>query len=230
MRLVASLWIAALCLAEDGKGLRPRPAPEDYAVKATEKDFTIAASLLSPEQVKNAFATDLAPHYIVVEVAVYPGGGEAREIRMDDFLLRVGVNRAVLRPVNARTIAARLSRKANAERRPGSPSDITLYPSVGIGVGSGGVGTGVGTGVGVGVGIGNGNPNGQPPPASTDDDRKTMEIELSEKGLAELKTTQPVAGYLYFPIPAKRKQTAIYEIEYLGAKPKLTLELPAATK
>jgi hypothetical protein len=227
MRIAATLWIAAFCLAEDGKGLRPRPAPEDYAVKATEKDLTIAASLLSSEQVKNAFATGLAPHYIVVEVAVYPAGGGAREIRADDFLLRIGVNRAVLRPVDARTIAARLSRKANADGRRGSPSDIALYPSVGVGVGSGGLGRRVGTGVGVGVGVGNGGPGPQPPPAPTDDDRKTMEIELSEKGLAPVKTTQPVAGYLYFPIPAKRKQTAIYELEYLGVKPKLTLELPA---
>jgi hypothetical protein len=32
-----------------------------------------------------------------------------------------------------------------------------------------------------------------------------MELELSEKGLPEGETSKPVAGYLYFPLKARKK-------------------------
>lgn len=233
MRALLAGLLAVSAFAADDKGLRARPSPDDYPAQRAEQKLTVGAALLSREEVKNSFATGLVPHYIVVEVAVYPGSGPV-ELKPDDFVLRVGTTRAVVRPVEGRTIAARLHRKTNdAQRQASSPSDITVYPTVGVGVGSGpsypdGRRTsGVSTGVGVGVGVGGAGGPTNMPPASTDADRKTMETELSDKALPEQRITTPVAGYLYFPVTTseKRKQTS-YELEYTGTASRFTLRLP----
>ncbi len=87
------------------------------------------------------------------------------------------------------------------------------------------------TGVGIGVGVGNPAPAG-PPRASTDADRETMELELSEKSLREQKVTTPVAGYLYFPMTSsgKRNASESHELEYFGERSNLSLRLPAQPK
>jgi hypothetical protein len=235
VRIVTALLIATVCFADERAGLRPRPSRDDYTARAGNKQLTVAAALLSNEQVNNAFATELAGNYIVIEVAVYPEKEGSLDLRQDDFVLRIGRSRTLVRPVDARTIAARLHRKAASQASPNSPSDIMLYPTVGVAVGSGPSfpdgtrRTGVSTGVGIGVGVGSPVP-GNPPPASTDADRETMQLELSEKGLPEQKITTPVAGYLYFPMTATRKREAgeSHELEYFGAKSKLSMRLPAA--
>ena len=40
-----------------------------------------------------------------------------------------------------------------------------------------------------------------------------METELTDKSLPEGRTAKPVAGYLYFPFPGKKKDVA-YDLEY----------------
>jgi hypothetical protein len=52
-----------------------------------------------------------------------------------------------------------------------------------------------------------------------------MELELTEKGLPEGSTKTPVAGYLYFPYPEKKKSDA-YQLEYTlgGVKGALALK------
>lgn len=237
MRMLAAFLIATtIGLPDEPIGLRPRPSQDDHSAQAGNKQLTVAAALLSNEEVKNAFATGLAQNYIVVEVAVYPGQEGSVDLQRDDFILRIGRSRTLVRPVEARTIASRLHRKATEDHRSArSPSDITLYPTVGVGVSSGPSfpdgrrTTSVNTGVGIGVGVGNPVPAG-PPPASTDADRETMELELSEKALPQQKVAAPVAGYLYFPVaePGKRKASESHELEYLGGKSKLSMRIPAA--
>jgi hypothetical protein len=95
-------------------------------------------------------------------------------------------------------------------------SDVTVYPTVGVGyesgprtydpVTGGTRGGGWRTAVGVGVGVGSTRP------ASTEPDRRTMETELSEKGLPEGAFSKPIAGYLYFPLAPAKKSS--YELEY----------------
>jgi hypothetical protein len=51
-----------------------------------------------------------------------------------------------------------------------------------------------------------------------------MQKELTEKGLPEGKAAAPVAGYLYFSIP-KRKKNAKYQLEYNLNGEKLLLPL-----
>ena len=48
-----------------------------------------------------------------------------------------------------------------------------------------------------------------------------METELTEKGLSEGATAKAVAGYIYFPVPSKKKGD--YLLEYVSEGKKLVL-------
>jgi len=78
---------------------------------------------------------------------------------------------------------------------------------------------GVITSAGVGVGVGSASPKS----GSTEADRRTMELELREKGLPEGNSVSPVAGYVYFTIPPKKNKK--YEFEYTLNGNKLVLPL-----
>ena len=77
--------------------------------KATVSDFTVAAEVMDPEQIRNEFSTTLVPTYQVLEVAVYPSKGSTVDISALDFGLRV--DGRLIRPAAPRTIAARNQRK-----------------------------------------------------------------------------------------------------------------------
>lgn len=230
--------LALVCLLSGAvlfgeNGMTPRNV-QDYPVHAEKNGVTIGAAVLSPEQVRNAFATRLAGGYVVVEVAVYPASGQAMDLASMDFLLKLDGASEVVRPTSARSIAGALQRNSSGPAQRGNVIDV--IPSVGIGYESGRVydpvtgrqrNGGVYTSVGV-SGSAGGAPQA-PPPASTGQDRSTMELELREKGLPEGQINRPVAGYLYFPLPSKKK-TSARELDYLGDQAKLTLVLPQPPK
>jgi len=56
-----------------------------------------------------------------------------------------------------------------------------------------------------------------------------MAIELKAKCLPETSTDKPVAGYLYFPVPDKRKGDNEYELEYRAQRVSMTLPLRVGT-
>lgn len=216
--------MAAGADGDNGSGVRPRPDVADYAAQETNSELTIAAEALSAAEVSNTFATNLNNGWIVVEVALYPKA----PVNVDPaaFLLRVNHDsrRSVIRPATAATIAGILQRK----EAPPEPSNVTLYPTVGVGYGNGpgyyGRGGGMTTAVGVGVGIGQaGSP---PPPASTPADRKTMELELGEKSMPAGPAAKPTAGYLYFPRPAGKLDGAQLELSYETENALVRLALP----
>lgn len=199
-------------------GIRPRPAPNEYPVHEQQAGTTFAAASLSKEELRNAFVTKLADGYIVLEVAVYPAKSAALDLNRDDFLLRIGGSGDAIRPATPETVAGVLQRK-NTPREP-SKSDINVYPSTSVGYGSGTTPDGrhvhgweTQTGVGVGVG-GAGAPYPRQAPGSTDRDRHVMFTELTDKSLPEGTVKAPVAGYLYFPLPSKKKSSGVYELRY----------------
>jgi hypothetical protein len=211
--LAAALWAGPA-------GIRPRPDQSDYPARTTSAEGTvIAADLLSADDVKNAFATDLNRGWLVVEVAVYPPAKGRAEVEKTDFWLQLSGSgqRVALRPADARTIAGVLAR----EDRPRDDSGVTLYPGVEIGYGSGPAGYDPVTGTrrgggwysGIGVGVGVGRQDG-PQAASTPKDRETMESELSDKAFSGGSLTEASAGFLYFPLPAKKLKKPGYELEY----------------
>ena len=200
----------ASVLAADGPGIRPLSDVRLFHDHATTNEFEIGATLLTIDQVKNSFSSDLNRGYVVLEIALYPKSGREVDIRLSDFALHVLGTGQVARAVNSNTIAGILRKTA--------PSRTTadIYPVIGIGYESGSrydpeLGTrrkgGFYSASGVAVGV------GQSHPASTDQDRRTIEIELSEKGLPEGAARKPVAGYVYFPLTSKKKNLT-YELEF----------------
>ena len=210
MRLAAVLLAASA--AAFGQALPPRGNPADYAAHGEDKGIKVGAEVLSSDQVRNMFSTNLS-NYIVLEVAVWPAGTKALDLSPVDFALRVDNNRGPVRPVSPRTIAGVLQRKGQSRR-----DDIVLYPSIGVTTGT------WGTGANVGVGIGTGG--GAPGPASTDQDRRTMQMELEERDLPDTVIQKPVAGYLYFPTGSKNKKLANVELIYESDAASIKMTVP----
>lgn len=235
MRRVALLYLLAIALFADSQpgGLRPRGKPSDYAAQATQDGMTLGAVVLSAGEVRHAFATDLNRGYLVVEVGVYPGTASA-ELHATDFSLRVGANQATIRPVTAEAVAAALTRPSKSQTRRAS-SDLDIYPSATIGYERGrvydpttGQTRGGGWYGGTGVAVASGGPAGPPPgPSTSERNRPVMRGELEDKALPEGVGTQPVAGYLYFPLPAaKRSKSVAYELVYDAPSSRVTIPLP----
>jgi len=184
---------------------------------------------LTPDQVKGTFATDLK-QYLVIEVGVYPEAGHTIDLSASDFALRVGAQGDIVRAANPGAMAAANQRKHMPP--PSRRSDVTLYPSATVGVATGTDPVtgrrahGVYTDTGVGIGIGDQGMPAPPPPGSTDRDRDVMNQELADKTLPDGKTTEPVAGYVYFRLPPKARGSAL-ELQYFGANGKLRVPLPA---
>lgn len=207
----ALLVVAATVAIAAPKGTVPRAAADRYSIHAERNRVGIGVILLSPEQARRQFVSDVNHCCVVAEVALYPATDKALEVSLNDFVLRMNGTEVAAKPASAKVVATALQKKA------GSTRDVTVYPSIGVGYESGGYDPATGTrrsgGVyrqaGVGVGIGGSDPQ----PASTDKDRVAMETELSEKGLPEGAASAPVAGYIYFPLTSKKKNTTL-KLEY----------------
>src|SRR5205807_4159509 len=168
---------------------------------------------------------------LIVEVALYPPKDSTVSVSLNDFVLRVTGTEIATKPSGAKVLAAKLQKQATSPH----DRDVTVSPTVGVGYDSGGYydpvtgqrrGGGVYTSTGVGVGVGAGG--SRPQPGSTDVDRNTMELELSEKSLPEGNSGAPVAGYLYFSLPRTKdkKATVTHQLEYTLYGNKVVLALP----
>jgi hypothetical protein len=221
-------WIALLAcfsLAEGMAGIRPRDSSADYPAHETAGGITVAAVVVSPEEVRKIFATDLnRGGYIVAEVAVYPENGRTVDLSSADFLLRI--DSETVRSVGGSAIASILAKR---EHNPMRPDDVTVVTTASIGrasvndpaTGRRGSATYSDTSVGVGVGWSGGTADR----AAIDRDRAAIEQELQEKSLPEGKATSPVAGYLFFPRPRGKAKNATLELTYSGGGGHLTLRL-----
>ncbi len=144
----------------------------------------------------------------------------------------MGAQGDLVRAANPGAIAASNQRKNSPP--PSSNKDITIYPTATIGYESGDVydpvtgrrrGGGMYGGGGVGVGVGDQGYPQPPRPGSTDRDRDTMHQELGDKTLPDIRTNNPVSGYLYFRLPAKARTSAL-ELQYLSRDSKVRVLLP----
>jgi hypothetical protein len=211
-------------LAEGPKGTEPLPAAARYAAHAEINGIAVGATLLTPDQARRAFVSDVNRCCVVVEVAFYPPKDAPLNLSLNDFVLRIKDTDVATKPSSAKVLAAGLQKKAGSDR------DVTVSPYYGVGYQSGRnydpvTGTTQGSGVtqtgGVLVGTGHQGPNA----ASTDKDRSAMEAELGEKGLPEGTASAPVAGYIYFPIASRKKPTN-RQLEYKLGENKIVLPLP----
>jgi hypothetical protein len=220
-----SKWIAAcvivggVALAQGPHGTVPLASAAKYNAHAENNGMAIGATLLNRSQIRKTFSSDLESCCKVVEVALYPAKDGMIEVSLDDFALRITGQDIAAKPSTPVLIAAKLQRRAEPKDDAGIGPDVVIQPTAGIGYQTGGIDPvtgqprrgGVVTSAGVGVGVG--KPQPEPPKSgSTDADRRTMELELGEKGLPQGNAAAPVAGYLYFSLPKKRNVK--YQLEY----------------
>lgn len=213
--LAAVIMIACLTPGWTGpKGTAPRSGASKYPVHTERAGaVSVGVRLLTRAEVSNTFVSNLNECCVVVELAVFPEKGKSFPVSLNDVSIRIAGTETTAKAASATVVSATLQKTARQER------DITISPVSSIGYESGSVydpasgtqrnGRGVYTSAGVGIGIGQ---RGDQPGAS-DKDRSVMETELTEKGLPEGTVTGPVAGYVYFQLSPKGKNTK-YQLQY----------------
>jgi hypothetical protein len=241
-RFVAILALGAFCLFADDphpKGVHPRATPDDYAVKATGGNATYAASLVPAEQAKHLFAFDITGKYLVFEIACFPGENKSVQIDADDFAIKYGDKGELTHPAEGAAVALAIQIQ-NLPKMPGRNGEIYTEAHVGYESGrdpvTGQRVNGVYGGGGAAVERGGGPPPpNYPRPGGTPDDREWLQAQLQERALPTGKFDHAVAGYLYFPRAAVKKDGGgNYKLEHLGetnaAGVSETVELVIPTK
>jgi hypothetical protein len=209
-RLALACFSAAALMAGDPEGIAPRPRVSDYQLRAQTAGADFGAELLSQEETRKTFVSDIDRAYVVVELGVFPKDSFGVDIQWRNIVLRDEASGEFYRPASAESIASYLHKSTPKSR------DITVQESVSVIYSTGGAGydpygryppRGVSTQVGVGVGVGDSRPGPVP------EDRDTMELELGEQSLPEGIASKPVAGYLYFPVTEKDRKKARLTLE-----------------
>jgi len=196
MRLILLAFALSLPALAQDPGVVPRPQPSDYPTHQSTRTATLAAALVPTRQIERMFSSDIAKHYIVLEVAVYPQNGQSIDVAWLDFGLRLGDS--VTYAEKPRDVATPWPGKNPSINRP-----VTVITETGVTYGRSSDpvnGKRSGWGVYEGVGVTNDPRAASPPsPPRQDSDPRMVEDRIRENILPEGRTTNPVAGYLFFP-------------------------------
>lgn len=233
-KLLMGLAICTTCLlgnttaagqSSEARGIVPRDTAEKYPAHAQHEGVAIGVKLLTAEEAHKAFVSNVDACCLVVEVGLYPSKDKPLDVNFDDFKLRVVGTDTTERPQTAWQVATSIQKKRDTQH------DVSVAPTASVGYESGTyidpvTGQpvrvhGVYTSAGVGVGV---DPSGSPS-AAADHELEVMKSEFKEKGLIEGSASLPVAGYLYFPVPKKKKDAKL-ALEYMIDDEKVTLALP----
>ncbi len=236
----AALLSAALALAQlprpgsaeppaNTSGIAPRPSPAEYPVRQSVAGLTVAATVLSPAQVKKLFAINLdSAGYVVVEIGLFPEQGSQVTVDTDHFRLQIGDDRTLRRPVDPVEIMA--SRQSSKSHPPDHlPGNIPVSTTANIGYESGGPYNRGGVYGGSSTTVGTPNSRPYPPPqpqTSSGTDPIDVQHDLTDKELAIGKTGVPVAGYLYFAKPKQKQKNPPYDLTYRGDGEPVHLSIP----
>ncbi len=173
--IVAILLCGVLCggALYAGEKKAPQGQGEDDSV-------SVHATLLGPEQLRDAFATDFDNNYIVVDVQVTPKGGKPYQVHLDDFILRSEQSGEHSGPfLSAGQIAGAgalvLERKYNDRTGPDSPRTIASSKVE----------------------------------MKNDDKANPAYDALKKKMLQEKTVTEPVSGLLFFPLSKEKPKNLI---------------------
>jgi hypothetical protein len=221
-RSLALLALSAICVCGQDphqKGVHPRATPDDYAVKASGNSATYAASFIPADQVKHLFPFDITGKYLVFEIACFPKENQPLPIDPDDFLIKRDKGEMAHQADPAAVAVA--IQMANAPRP--STQNTHVYTEAHVGYESGRdpvTGQRVGgtyEGAGVGVEHGGPPPPDYPRPGGMPVDRELLQTQLQDRQLPSGKFDHAVAGYLYFPRSAvKKDRDGNYLLEHLG--------------
>ena len=223
-RIVPHAFVACILVHAQGQGVPPRPSPSDYPVHQSAKDATLAAAIPPTKQIERMFSADIAKHYIVVEVAVYPQTGQAVNIEWLNFGLKIGD--AMVYPEKPRDVATPWPDKSRVPDK--GPTVIT---STGVVYGRSsdpvnGKRTTWGTYEGVEV---TNDPRAAPPPPPPNQgpDPQIVEQRVDETILPDGPANGAVAGYLFFPqYKVKRSKGSALELKWSRTDASVTLKLP----
>lgn len=214
--------LAASLFAERAPVVKPRAKAHDYPAVKEQENFTLGAAQLSAKQVRKAFVSNIGKNYVVVEVGVYPKSDT--KISPQNFVLRAADETDSVHPADPQVMASQIDEKDQ------KGTDLDVYPVVGISYSTGPDPSdpyygntrrgGLTTTSGVMVDV----KNKKKSPKTSDADRKTMTVELSEKSLPEIAGAKPVGGYLYFPVSAGK--STHYQLEYQTPEGTVVIPLP----
>lgn len=212
--LVGVGFVTAASLATAGsKGTIPKASAGLYLVHADHNGTRIGAALMSPDEVRRVFGSDVDRSCIIVEVALYPPDDKERKVLLSDFSLRIAGTGIAVKPSTATVVAANWRQQLRMQQ------DVKTELDGEVAFGPGLV-----------------HLEGQvrfekvdsPAYPASEKDAATLEAELTDKGLPEGKTSSPVAGYLYFPVLQRKKHTTLQlDYETNGSGVILELSKPA---
>jgi hypothetical protein len=243
---VAALSTAALALCQiprpassdppaNTSGISPRSSPSDYPVHQSVPGVTVAATVLTPAQIKKLFPMNLdSAGYVVVEIGIFPENGNQVTVDTEQFRLQIGDDRTMRRPADPAGIVA-AKQGGSKPHQITLPGNIPVSTTTTIGYESGGpynrggVYTGASTTVGT-PGSGRDPIPPAPDPKIGGQDPFDIERDLVDKELAMGKTTVPVAGYLYFAKPRQKQKNPPYDLTYRDNGESVHLAIPAAAK
>ena len=227
MRLIRPVCLGASFLimfaVAGDTGVHPRAGSTDYPVSRPAKNAAIGAALVPADQVKKILPAEISKDYVVVEVAVYPQDGAAVDVVALDFALKFGPD-GVRYPSTPQEVAS-----AWTEKQPSLPGHgIHGTAEAGVTYNDGGdpaTGRVHERSTYESVSVTNNPSPGNPPPPPYDP--SGVEARAREKALPEGQARHAVAGYLYFPVPAKRHKGANLELKYFKDGATVVLPLPA---
>jgi hypothetical protein len=234
MRFLAAFLLASFLLASSWaqqQVVKSRPKPTDYPSVQEDQKLTLGAAQLSSKQARKAFVSNLRKDYLVVEVGIYPK--QEAKISPSDFSLRVKGRDEKIRPADPVTMATTIDQ---ADQK---GEDVAVTPFSGIEYSTGPDpndpdyrrerrdgnyprGTRITSGVMVDM-----KSNKKSAKASAGD-IQAMSAELREKGVPELTTKAPIAGYLFFPVRSGKAEN--YELVYETDEGKLVVPLVISAK
>ena len=224
--LLATLAVSSAALfAQQTKGIKPRATADQYPAVSQQQQVTLGAARLSSEEVRRTFVSSLDKGYVVLEIGAFPKGEV--QLSPQDFMLVPRGQKNVIRPADPEAIAGKLGKKESTAK------DVTVSQATNVTYSAGrrdpvppggydpaypdrGWTTSSGTLVNVG-------PTRSPQTVS--EDSKAMAAELRDKQFPAGSTDKPVAGYLYFPAPAKKDVP--YDLEYRSGNTSVVIPLVA---
>jgi hypothetical protein len=171
--ILAILITSSLGVLAGGEKKTPQGQGEDDSV-------SVHASILSPEQLKEAIGSDFDNNYIVLDVQITPKGAKPYLVHLDDFILRSEQSGEHGGPfLSAGQIAGAgalvLERKYNDRPSPDSPQTIASSKV-----------------------------------EMKNDEKASPALDaLKKKMLQEKTVTEPVSGLLFFPLSKEKPKNLI---------------------
>ena len=165
-----------------------RSAPRSYAGEkkspqgqVEDESVAITATILSPEQLKQAVGSDFDNNYTVLDVRIAPKGGKPYLVHLDDFILRSEASGEHSGPF--------LGRRADrGRRRAGSRTQLRKQVESRFSA----------------------RHRRAPKSQMKDDDKANPALDaLKKKMLSEKTVSEPVSGLLFFPLTKEKAKNLI---------------------